>query len=725
MPFALLPFRRLLSSAASRPMRALLALLAISGLGAAVTQFAMAAVTLDALTDGNDVVRTIFKPGDVIKASGSVDDSQHWKFVRVHTATGTASEVVAQCDTATSGTTPVSTTYTVQPTDAAGGWTFELRQFGSADSCTNDVSPDTASRAYTVDTTVPTVASIDLANASPTSAGSVAWTVTFSEDVTGVDATDFDLVPAGVTGASITDVSGTGSTWTVTASTGTGDGTLGLDLDDDDSIADAAGHPLAGTGTTGDEDGSVAGPEYTFDRTAPTVDAIDRADASPTNASSVAWTVTFSEDVTGVDAGDFSLAATGVTGADITDVSGSGATRTVTVDTGAGDGTLGLNLTDDDSITDAVGNALAAGRTGQTYTIDRTTPTATSINRADDSPTNAESVAWTVTFSEDVTGVDAGDFDLVPAGVSDALITGVTGTGSTWTVTASTGTGSGTLGLDLDDDDSIADALGNALAGPGTTGAHDGSLTGQVYAIDKTAPTAMSIDLADASPTSAGSVAWTVTFSEDVTGVGAGDFDLVPAGVSGASITGVTGSGSTWTVTASTGTGDGTLGLNLTDDDSITDTVGNALAGTGDHGRQPGRPGLHRRQRPVRDVDPPRGRVADKRGLGCVDGHVQRERHWRRRGRLRPRPGRGERRVDHRRDRQRLDVDGHRLHRHGRRHPRPEPRSTTTRSRTRPATPSRAVSPARRTRSTAPPPRSPTPGPRPRPRPRRSCRARR
>ena len=117
---------------------------------------------------------------------------------------------------------------------------------------------------------------------------------------------------------------------------------------------------------------------------------------------------------------------------------------------------------------------------------DSTAPTVSSINRADASPTSAASVNWTVTFSESVTGVNAADFALANGGLGGTpAITGVTGSGTTYTVTASTGTGSGTLGLNLVDDDSIADTAGNKLGG---TGAGNGNFTGQVYTIDRSAP---------------------------------------------------------------------------------------------------------------------------------------------------------------------------------------------------------------------------------------------
>lgn len=103
------------------------------------------------------------------------------------------------------------------------------------------------------------------------------------------------------------------------------------------------------------------------------------------------------------------------------------------------------------------------------------------------------------------------------------------------------------------------------------------------YVADNVAPTVSSIVRADASPTvGASTVSWTVTFSESVTGVNAADFTLVQGGgLSGAAITGVSGSGTSWTVTASTGAGTGTLGLNLVDDDSIRDLANNRLGGTG------------------------------------------------------------------------------------------------------------------------------------------------
>ncbi|HLO63431.1 MAG TPA: DUF6701 domain-containing protein, partial [Azonexus sp.] len=95
-------------------------------------------------------------------------------------------------------------------------------------------------------------------------------------------------------------------------------------------------------------------------------------------------------------------------------------------------------------------------------------------------------------------------------------------------------------------------------------------------------PRVQSINRASFDPSSVGTaVQWTVTFTRSVTGVDLSDFALVQAGgAAGASLVSVTGSGTVWTVTANTGTGAGTLRLDLIDNDSIA-ASGVKLGGTG------------------------------------------------------------------------------------------------------------------------------------------------
>jgi Tol biopolymer transport system component len=110
----------------------------------------------------------------------------------------------------------------------------------------------------------PTVIGILRADANPTTASIVRFTVAFSEPVTGVDVTDFVLTADGIDGAAIQGVEGGGDTYTVRVGTGTGSGTIRLDLVDDDSIVDESGRELGGSGTgNGDFDASEA---YTLSR---------------------------------------------------------------------------------------------------------------------------------------------------------------------------------------------------------------------------------------------------------------------------------------------------------------------------------------------------------------------------------------------------------------------------------------------------------------------------
>lgn len=90
-----------------------------------------------------------------------------------------------------------------------------------------------------------------------------------------------------------------------------------------------------------------------------------------------------------------------------------------------------------------------------------------------------------------------------------------------------------------------------------------------------------SINRASANPTTAASVSWTVTFNASVAGVTSGNFALVNGGLGGTpAITSVAGAGTTWTVTASTGTGSGTLGLNMVNSTGVTPAI-NYLPFTG------------------------------------------------------------------------------------------------------------------------------------------------
>jgi hypothetical protein len=114
--------------------------------------------------------------------------------------------------------------------------------------------------------------------------------------------------------------------------------------------------------------------DISIDTVAPVVSAIACAGPATTNSTILEYSVTFDKPVLGVAAADFTLAGVGVTGT-IVSVTGGGATYLVTVSGVSGAGTLGLNLLDNDSITDGAGNPLGgpgAGNgnfTGQAFNV--------------------------------------------------------------------------------------------------------------------------------------------------------------------------------------------------------------------------------------------------------------------------------------------------------------------------------------------------------------------
>jgi VCBS repeat-containing protein len=211
----------------------------------------------------------------------------------------------------------------------------------------------------------------------------------------------------------------------------------------------------------------------------PEVTAIARVGAALTHATSVDYSVTFSDAVTGVDAGDFSLAGTGVGGA-VTAVRGSGASYVVTVERIVGDGTLRLDLHDSGTgIVDGAGNPLAAGYTGgQAYTVDHTAPLlAGPIAISDTTLKIGATATVTFTFAEAVSG-----FAIEDVTVSNATLSNLSASanGMVWTATltpaAGTSSATNVLTLDLG---GLADLAGNAGIG---------SVDSASYAVDTTVP---------------------------------------------------------------------------------------------------------------------------------------------------------------------------------------------------------------------------------------------
>ncbi len=371
-----------------------------------------------------------------------------------------------------------SETFTITAPTTLGTYNLTLVA-GSNNSCGGTTVTTTLNNSIVVPVTA--VSAINRVSATPTADATVQWTVTFNRNVSGVEVGDFVLIASGgISGASISSVTGSGATWTVTASTGSGSGSLGLNLVDDDSIVDTSTNRLGGTGAG---NGNFTGQVYSI--IVPAVSSISRSSTNPTvpNAS-VSWNVLFNTNVTGVDAGDFSLVQSGgAAGASITSVSGSGAAWTVVANTGAGSsGTLGLNLVDNDSIVRPVNTPLGGtgfgngNFTGAVYALQAPAMALSKVASAS-SAVVGDVIVFTLTASNPYADTlpAAVVTDVLPAGmaysthVAGAGTVNVSGQNITWVVPALPAGGNAqlTLAVSL----TAKGTLVNTLTSPGAASA--------------------------------------------------------------------------------------------------------------------------------------------------------------------------------------------------------------------------------------------------------------
>ncbi|WP_425928250.1 DUF4347 domain-containing protein [Pseudomonas sp. NyZ201] len=324
------------------------------------------------------------------------------------------------------------------------------------------------------------------------------------------------------------------------------------------------------------------------DTVAPQVSDIVRVDVTPTNASSLRYTVTFDESVSGVDSADFSLALTGSANGRIASVTRiDGRTYQVLVDNLSGVGNVRLDLNASNTgITDIAGNPISGGLAGSVYSIDRVAPSVTSVSvPASGTYTAGKTLDFTVNTDEAVL-VDSGDgnprlaitldngrvvyADYLSGSGSTALTFRLTVTSgmagnSTFAVASSIDTNGGTL----------RDARGNdANTGLNNVGSTSGIL------VDARAPRPSSIVVDGPVLPTDRSLSFTLTFDEAVSGVDASDFSVLGT----ASASGVVQSvqridAQTYRIVVGNLRGQGTLSLSLNAPDSgIQDGAGNLLA---------------------------------------------------------------------------------------------------------------------------------------------------
>ncbi|WP_131174589.1 DUF4347 domain-containing protein, partial [Phytopseudomonas dryadis] len=203
-----------------------------------------------------------------------------------------------------------------------------------------------------------------------------------------------------------------------------------------------------------------------------------------------------------------------------------------------------------------------------TLTITQAPPEVTGIVRAGGAAqwTNADTLVFTVTFSEAVTGVDASDFSLSTTGTAVGSITAIqTSDNITYSVTLTGISGDGTLRLNLN-------ASGTGIANGNASPIAGGYSSGEIYILDNTAPSTPSLTIAPASDSGTLGDRITNVTTPTLTGTAEANSSVRLYDSDGTTLLGMTtadGSGN-WSITSSA-LAEGSHNLTVT----ATDAVGN------------------------------------------------------------------------------------------------------------------------------------------------------
>jgi hypothetical protein len=326
----------------------------------------------------------------------------------------------------------------------------------------------------------PTVSSVTAttSNGSYNAGDTISISVNFSSAVS-ISGTPQLTLETGTTDRTVNYASGSGSTTLVfTYTVQAGDTSSDLDYASTSALALNGGtinESISGTpasltlpdpGTTGSLGANKA---LVIDTTAPTV-SIGSPSSSITRSGPVTFTITYSgQNSITLVAHQIQLNTTGNVGVDSIGVSGSGSTRTVTLSSLTGNGTVGISLPSG-TASDTAGNLAPSAGPSTTSTVDNTGPTV-SISSPSVASTQSGPVHFTVTYSGATSvSLNVLNIQLNTTGTAQVNSYSVYGSGSTRTVEFDALTGDGTVGFSLPTG-TATDSVGNPAsgAGPSTT----------------------------------------------------------------------------------------------------------------------------------------------------------------------------------------------------------------------------------------------------------------
>lgn len=318
---------------------------------------------------------------------------------------------------------------------------------------------------------------------------------------------------------------------------------------------------VTGTDSVGNESSATVTPAIRQDPNSPQA-SIEINSANPTNSSIFSVNVSFNEDVTGFDDSDIVIG--NGTLSKFTALDGSHFSFTLTA---TADGPVTVDVANEVA-SDLAGNP-NLGAEQASVVVDRVRPTPTLTTTASD-PSNANTLSYSVSFDEDVTGFNENDLD-----VTNGTISNFSGSGSSYSfdVTPSADGNVSVRVRDSGGSDGGADA--SDLAGNRAYGSSQITLVS-----DRTAPT-VSLSSNSSDPTNANSIHVNVSTSEGVSGLTVEDFV-----VTNATIENFSGDGSSYSfdlLPIADGTFSATIGAEAFSDSAGNDNVeGDSISLTSD-----------------------------------------------------------------------------------------------------------------------------------------------
>ncbi|MEO7531214.1 MAG: hypothetical protein ABIS69_07380, partial [Sediminibacterium sp.] len=141
------------------------------------------------------------------------------------------------------------------------------------------------------------------------------------------------------------------------------------------------------------------------------ITSLTATSTAKTNAATVTYSFKTVQTIVGLAASNFSLLPNGITGASITGITGSTNTFTITVNTGTGNGTLGLSFINDAGLSVPVNNKPFIS--SNEYIIDKIAPTVTNISIPDKNMKTGDTIPVTVFVKpdQDVYKMQSGNVD--------------------------------------------------------------------------------------------------------------------------------------------------------------------------------------------------------------------------------------------------------------------------------------------------------------------------